>query len=521
MNHNPAPVGSNYAQPVGNGIVFLVLTVISIIYVQWTWTDLLGQFGGDNAWYLHMAKYLSPFTSPSDTTKYFAQHSPYPPLIPIILALTGGAESLLVAHLTTTLFLLGSFLMLYIFAIQLIGSRLIAIGIVLVFATLAMTYMHALEILSENYYLLFCLLSIVLAGYSEKNKKNIGVLMAVSLLAGSSFLIRSAGLSMIAAFTVYIWINYPREWRIKLYMIMLSPYILSKVFDFKSGESFSYISMMSGKLSLFHSLNDVVSHMGAHIGRFINAWFNIFSATTNVGVIVVGILGILSLIGLANRVRKKHLDGLYLFFYILLLLLWPFSPEAERYLYPVTALMLGHAVYIVHLWVKNIRIGGLAKGALIAVLLINNMPALAFTYDRYTSALPEDFSEYRHAAIWYGNKRQVDYRGVIMIQTLTEAMKAIKQAVPEDQCVYSIKPSIVGMYSGRVSIQPPLEKLSDQEFLHDVSEKGCQYFFILPFSSISYRAPFYPVNRIKGFSEQIFSVSRDEVSYAALYKLKN
>jgi hypothetical protein len=243
--------------------------------------------------------------------------------------------------------------------------------------------------------------------------------------------------------------------------------------------------------------------------------------TTYAGVILLTITGILSILGLISRIKNKHFDGLYLLFYILMLLLWPFSPEAKRYLYPVFSVMILHAVYMVYLGGKYLKFGSSPIVLFIVAILIYNMPALAMTYTRYTEDLPDDYIAYRHTATWYRNERQAGLRRIAIKKTIIEAMHAVKQAVPEDQCVYSIKPSIVGMYSDRMSIQTPLEKLSDQDFMNEVTEKGCQFFFVLPFSSISYRTPLYPAKRIKGLAEQVFIVKKDSAIYAVLYKLYN
>lgn len=515
MNHDLDSIRDKTVTHIGKGLIFLVFIVISIIYVQWTWTGVIGQFGGDNAWYLHTAKFLSPYSLHTEATLYFAKYSPYPPLVPIILALSGGAESIYVAHLVTVLFLLGSFVLLYIWASRVIDSKMAAIGVVLVFASSSMTYMHALEILSENYYLFFCLLSLVLVEYARKREAEFRVLMLASLLAGAAVLVRSIGVSMICAFVIYIWINHPVAWRGRLYVILFSPLLLSKSLNFKVDNSSSYVDMMSDKLSTFNSLSDVTAHFYAHIERFIYAWVNLFGVSTTGGIIIVGVTGILSVVGLAVRIKGKHLDGLYVLMYFLVILLWPFAFEAERYLYPVVAIMIVHGIYIIHITINRTKI------FFLIAILASNAPAVAWTYGRYAEDLPDKYSAYRHTSIWYRNKRQVDYRGIVMVQTLTEAMQAIKQVVPEDQCVYAIKPSIVGLFSERVSIQPPLQRLSDQEFSQAVEDIGCRYFITLPFPSITYSVPFYPIKRIKENVEQVFLVKHNDVNYAALYKLKD
>jgi len=85
-------------------IGLLALTFIATAYYLWTWSDVLAHFGGDNAYYLLTANYLSPYSSANPVASYYSGISQYPPLYPLLLALSGGGESLLMAHIVTTTF---------------------------------------------------------------------------------------------------------------------------------------------------------------------------------------------------------------------------------------------------------------------------------------------------------------------------------------------------------------------------------------------------------------------------------
>ena len=82
-------------------------------YFLWTWSHELAEFGGDNAYYLLMAQHFSPWSANYVVAEYFANRSQYPPLFPLVLAMFGGGNSVLAAHLITTSFLLLSFLVIY------------------------------------------------------------------------------------------------------------------------------------------------------------------------------------------------------------------------------------------------------------------------------------------------------------------------------------------------------------------------------------------------------------------------
>jgi hypothetical protein len=93
----------------GGSLRALAFLVLAVAYLIWGWSSVLGDFGGDNAVYLLTAQYLSPYAPASDLAAQFARGSAFPPLFPLLLALTGGGESLLTAHIVTVSCLLVAF----------------------------------------------------------------------------------------------------------------------------------------------------------------------------------------------------------------------------------------------------------------------------------------------------------------------------------------------------------------------------------------------------------------------------
>lgn len=81
--------------------------VVAVIYYHWIWSNILAGFVGDNAVYLLTTEYSSPYLDSSAVAKQFAKASKYPPLYPAVLALLGGGNSVLVAHLITTTSIIG------------------------------------------------------------------------------------------------------------------------------------------------------------------------------------------------------------------------------------------------------------------------------------------------------------------------------------------------------------------------------------------------------------------------------
>ncbi len=185
--------------------------LLCAIYYFWGWSHVLGDLDGDNAFYLLTALHYSPWSSPSEAATFFA-HNQYPPLYSLLLAVFGGGESLLAAHLVSVTCLLLGFAALYLWVRALNRPPLIAGLLALLFALMPGTYMQALAILSENLYLLLTLTCLASVAAYENDKRNHWLWLAAICLA-AAVLTRSAGISLLVAFAAYLMMHRPpRFW---------------------------------------------------------------------------------------------------------------------------------------------------------------------------------------------------------------------------------------------------------------------------------------------------------------------
>src|SRR5258705_2239689 len=77
------------------GLVFLLFVAAPVAF--FTWQSQLATFGDDSASYLTLANYFSPSGS-AIVSQWAGYHSNFPPLFPLLLALTGGAQDLHMAY---------------------------------------------------------------------------------------------------------------------------------------------------------------------------------------------------------------------------------------------------------------------------------------------------------------------------------------------------------------------------------------------------------------------------------------
>lgn len=504
---------------VNNIILITFFSSLSLIYCFWTWSNLLGMFGGDNAWYLLMAKYLSPYSEHSETVDFFARHSPYPVLMPLILAYFGGAENIAIAHFITTIFLLLSFYLLYIWMLNLNFSKWISILTIFVFAITPITYIHALEILSENYFLFFCLLSIYLIEIHDQhdNKKNIIYLAAITV--GLSILIRNAGVSLIFAFIIYSILKFKSKKSVTLILLSITPLILSTLLSFKIPGQHSYLDWMLNIYQQMNSFNKIYIHFADHFSNFLSGWFNIFSANNNAEKIIFLILGFICISGTFLRLINKKLDGFFVATYLALILLWPFAHEPQRYLYPILPILIVHGLYIFHRKKEKLKIP--VNVIMLLIILATNIPVLLWATSRYFSPINPEYSEYKHSGHWYKYDYAAAISSVKYTEQLTSDMKNIGSFLEQDDCVYHIKPSILSLYSDKLSFSPPDEKLNQNEFLKELKINNCKYFLTIPQYSISYSEPHYPLKQIQNLASVIKIGTVNNTTSSILLKLND
>src|SRR6185436_17927875 len=143
------------------------------------WQPALATFADDSVSYLVMAQAFSPFEAASPAVAgAFAREAFYPPLFPLVLALTGAAQNIAWAHAVTALLLAASLPLVYLLGLHWLGSRGPALAALACIALLPAMWIHSKGILSET---LFCLLLSAIFIFLEQEKRpgwQLGVLMA-------------------------------------------------------------------------------------------------------------------------------------------------------------------------------------------------------------------------------------------------------------------------------------------------------------------------------------------------------
>ncbi len=473
-------------------ISLLVFIALAGCYYHWTWSPILAAFGGDNAIYFFTANLVSPWKESLAVSSYYAQHSQYPPLYPLVLGLLGGGNSILLAHVVTTTFLLVSFLVFYCWLVREKIYPVLALLIVLLFALAPGTYIQALSIHSENLYLLFSLLALFIASTARDSDR---ALICVAMLVACSMLTRSAGIALLLGFLAWLFLNRIRA-RYLLTAIALLPVLAWNLF--KDQRSESYLDLVKNHFGS-NSAVEVVQQFAQQGVFMVDIWKANFTVG-EAGSVFLVVFVILSVAGVCLRAWNRQLDGLYGLLYLGLIVFWPYPAESARLLFPLVPVLLLGMFSLTGLpgaepgAIPGARHAGLL---LVTVFIVITLPNTLLSISRFNSPLEEGLKKFRRTYAWQSSNLAVASSGIRSYRAMAQALERAGTVIPEDQCVYSIKPAITGLYSNRISKIPPKPALDDNEFNEAISSGDCQYLVFYSFSSPTFPIAYYPWVRIE------------------------
>lgn len=474
----------------------LAFFLLSLAYVAWSYTSELGGLGGDNAVYLLSAEHLSPFSDTSTLAASYFASSQYPPLFPLVLGLLGASSDFLVAHLAVTSFLLIALFVLYRWQRSLGFSPGVSFASALLFAGLPGTYFHTLEILSENLYLMLSLLALWTYNRAEASKRQDWLFGAAAAVAAAT-LTRTAGITLLVALLTHLFLA-DRSVRQKAIAVAIALGPVAAWHLWRSGGGYTTALIAAYGTSPIATLLD---RLQLHATALWVGWIdNFISAPPFALAVAITAFGALCIAGLAVRTYVRTLDGLYVSLYLLLMLIWPFPGESQRFIFPVLPVLMVQGLWLLQKLPKldfASRRLSLAPIVALTALALVATPQLLLHLGRFATPLPAELSPFKHTAGWYHPDPNIAIYQIHHSNRIVAALSAAGAAVPPDECILAIKPSIVSLYTKRISKSPPAAT-SPADFDLELKRRGCSYLFLVAFSSPTFNQPFYPLARLEG-----------------------
>ncbi|HEX7558117.1 MAG TPA: hypothetical protein VF386_02920, partial [Usitatibacter sp.] len=329
---------------------FLVLLALAVpATIAFSWEGVSASLGDDSMSYLTVARYLSPFSSDPLAAPWAKYHSHFPPLFPLTLVFTGGAQSLLAAHLMVGAWALAALCLVYRYAALRLESAFAGLAVAVIFLLTPSAWISIRSVLSEPMYLTLSLAAILYHDrcLAENAARRAWVVFA--LLLAAAYLTRAAGIALIAAYAVHLAVRAilrrkrPTLWA---FLPLAVPVLLSGLWLAlrPQPDVDNYRMTMQDVLQVWLTNPRIaVISMESLFG----GWMATFTGDSGVGSsmrLAFGAVGLMGVAGAFLGAWRNRLDSWYVLASLAMLFLWVFPEDNERrLLYPLIALLLVHA----------------------------------------------------------------------------------------------------------------------------------------------------------------------------------
>jgi len=440
----------------------------------------LASFADDSVVYLVMAQVFSPWQAVSaPVAEAFAREAIYPPLFPLLLALTGAARDIAWAHVVTALLLAACLPLVYVLALRWLAGRWIAVLATLAVALLPSLWINAKGILSEP---LFCLLLLATLCVLEGEPAARGRTALLALLMAGLVLTRTVGMIPVVAYAAWAvtrGASPQGRWRpLVPAAVALAAYVLWAELR-PSVTSEGYLQIVAGRAHRYlDAENPVVALAGllwqqadamaqAWIGSLMVYWVE----GSPLRAVLACAIGLLGLGGLAWRFLQGRPDAWMLAAYVLTYLLWPFDDQMERFLFPALPVLVLYAFAALGALRRRARAGQ----ALLALLMLSlSGPAMAFLYERAHTQGP-----YGEITDWYRKPDLAEARARAATHLdLLADMDAIRRLTRPENRVMWVAPAYIALLADRRGVPAPRAGLDPAAYRVAVRASGADYAFL-------------------------------------------
>jgi hypothetical protein len=462
------------------GALAMAFAVACTLFV---WQPTLASFADDSVSYLVMAQVFSPFQPAAPAVAgAFAREAFYPPLFPLVLALSGASHHLAWAHAVTALLLAAALPLAYVLGARWLGGRGPALAAVACIALLPSLWINSKGILSET---LFCLLLVSTFLVLENDKAagwKLGLLMAAMVLT------RTAALPMLAVFGLWA-LAQNGAWPARLRaaapaLAAFAAYGLWVLIRPAQTEDDYARLVLEKSQGLFSAPHGFGAALAASLLRQANAVAEGWAGSLLIYWVdgqplrfaLASAAGLLALAGIGMRLARGKADGWMSAAYLATLLAWPFHEQMERFLFPLVPLLVLYAFFAAGEALRAVssRPPALAHALLAALLLTLTLPAMVFIHQRAHAQDPA-------VAItdWY---RTPDLaRARLRSQThlaLLDDMRAIRALTRPEESVMWVAPSYIALLAGRPAVFAPDARFAPEAYRQAVRKSGADYVFL-------------------------------------------
>ena len=182
-----------------DGVLAALALVAGVVAIAFTWQPGLASLYDDSVFYLMMAQAISPFGQASPAVLAATPFDTYPPMLPVLLALFGGAFDWRIAHAIVAVCFGASVFLLGQHARLTTSSGAMGIACALVYALLPGAWLNMKGILSEFPYMALSFGILVLYERARGEPLHMRLAIWLGVLLGALILTRTVGVALVAA----------------------------------------------------------------------------------------------------------------------------------------------------------------------------------------------------------------------------------------------------------------------------------------------------------------------------------
>lgn len=330
-----------------DGALAALAAASGAIAIAFTWQPGLASLYDDSVFYLMMAQAMSPFGTASAAVMSAAPFDTYPPFLPLLLALGGGAFEWHVAHAIVSITFAISVLLLGIYTRQVTSSGPMGIMAALIYAVMPGTWLNIKGILSEFPYMALSFGTLVMHHRWQAIAPSAARAAVLGLLLAALVLTRTVGVALVAAIAVAEtcrwWKERDRRRLVAAAVVIAVPTIITLLWIMlrpSSGQdAYAEFGARVADAARTGGGAWALVLLSANASALMDAWLNalliFWGEWWRPKYLVALALGLSALAALAWRALRAQADALYCFAFVAILLAWPFPGQMYRLALPV------------------------------------------------------------------------------------------------------------------------------------------------------------------------------------------
>jgi len=476
-----------------DGALAAIAAVSGAIALAFTWQPGLASLYDDSVFYLMMAQAISPFGTASAAVLAAAPFDTYPPFLPLLIALLGGAFDWHIAHAIIAVAFGASVFFLGVYARQVTGSAAMGIAAAVAYAFMPGVWLNVKGILSEFPYMALSFGALVLYERSRRQPVSLTRVVALGALLAALVLTRTVGVALVAALAfceaLRWWRERDRGRLMAAAAIVAIPALVALLWILlrpSSGQdAYAEFGARVADAARTGGSDWAVALLAANTSALVDSWLNalliFWGEWWRPKFLLAVAFGLLAVISIGQRAVRAEPDALYCLAFLAIVLAWPFPGQMYRLALPVIPLALVSAFWGWRELVVRYRPGAEPRAAwVVALPLALSVPPVLFyiaerariTDEADRSAPMSSIAEFYRVPS--GPAAAANARGQIAV---IDDLRRIRETTPEGARVMWYSPAYVSLLSQRHGVR--LERPADAAALEaQLRASGADYLYL-------------------------------------------